>query len=194
MAVEEANPASELERIQAFIERADNAGEVESYEQFLEIYDPELAVALSGFIAQNGKPQRSRPDVVSLANRRGLTTITGSIHERDPTKDTTTDVLIEETDRKLAFKRLDAWSNLSIERGMSGTSAYERASGNYAPHTVRDDYIDSLRSKHGKEVGLRNFTLQTGDETAEDLLRDRPQVLNGFLRITSRLVNGLINH
>lgn len=181
-----------FKRINEFLGNVHDAGQIETYDELLQIYDPELAVALSSLVSKLSIPQRRNPNAKKLVVRDGLTTYTAVAENRNPDTQDPTGIYLEEANRKLGIKRRPVWALLSIESGMQTTLAVD-TDGTYSPHAAHQDAVTAyMRWLESQPDFDKEQKIDFDADAPDEFKRQNGLVYNDFLRVTAHLVRNVV--
>ena len=182
------NPETARQVLTDFVTEAEQTPEVQSYEQLQSLVKPEVAAALISLILQEGHPSKypQYGDRAILNAKHGRRMVQGVVKTRDES-DEPVSVYLAELKRGLFRFRRKRWVMLSTE-GVGHGSAVETGEAFYMPSLHSDDTISFYRDELGERGSPKN-----GLELAGEAIRERPQALNSFLRITSELTRELVS-
>jgi|SRR5579862_4057419 len=180
-------PETARQVLTGFVAEAEQTSEVQSYEQLQSLVRPEVAAALISLILQEGHPSKypQSGNKAILNAKQGRRMVQGVV-KTGYESDEPVSVYLAELKRGLLRFRRKRWVMLSTD-GIGHGSAVETGDAFYMPSLHSDDTISFYRDELGERGSPKN-----GLELAGEAIRERPQALNSFLRVTSELTKGLV--
>lgn len=174
-----------------FVAEATHAPPIESYEELQDIIRPEIAASLHCLILNEGQePRRHAPEVMSVLRSSPLSKnmIQGTV-QTDATQEPY--VLLEDLQRQpLRMKRV-GWA--SVHNGLHTAGAAGDQEGYYIPFFLKGKHTRFLEHEFSTLLPSPelNPTLQ-GLEVPGEARRRATFVMNGFLQVTARLTQRLL--
>lgn len=170
-----------------FVVGAERVPEVRSYEELQQIVTPEVASALTDLILKKGHPPKY-PQSGSLAilnAMQGRRMVQGIV-KKGYESDEPVSIYLADLKRKLFRFKRRRWITLNTT-GVDHGSAVDTGDKFYMPSLHSDDTISFYRDELAERGSPKN-----GLELAGEAIRERPQALNSFLKVTTELTKELV--
>ncbi|MBI1952138.1 hypothetical protein HYS42_00245 [Candidatus Saccharibacteria bacterium] len=176
-----------------FVAESEQTPEVQSYEELQGIVRPEVASALASLILQTGHPSKhpKSGNLAVLNTKQGRKMVQGVVKKGYESNEPVSIYLAELKRGLLRFKR-KRWVMLSLD-GLGYGSAVDTGDEFYIPSLHSEDTVRFYRDEIGERTTYsESGGPKTGLELAGVSIRERPQALSSFLRVTAELTKDLV--
>lgn len=184
------DPSEARHILEVFVDETNHAEEIQSYDQLKSIVTPQITGAIVDLITLTGRPPKSprAPAMAILEDTSGRTRYRGMV-----TPSSYPDhkyISLEERHRRpVTFK----WKRLLQvdSSGVNMNSAAHDGDEMYMPSQASDEFQSFFAEIGGQTIQSGN-RITTGYSVASEAALRAPADLNGFLRVSSQLVAGLL--